>query len=61
MSTPTMPMTSGEHAALMNLLQVASRDSGHSRHCADFLLAWWDAAKCGGFDLAALWGLDDAI
>lgn len=40
------------------LLAVAQGDSSQSRICADFLLAWWNAADYGGFDLTALWGLD---
>lgn len=45
-------------AALERLLEVADRDTGQSRRCADFLLAWWNADTCGGFDLTDLWGLD---
>ena len=29
------------------------------RRVADFLLAWWNAAGCGGFDITTAWGLDD--
>ena len=42
------------HDALMRLLQVAHSDTGQARVVADFLLAWWDAESCGGFDLAGL-------
>ena len=28
---------------------------------ANFLLAWWNAGDCGGFDLTDLWVLDRAI
>ncbi len=55
------PMMAAEHDALMRLLKHASGDTGQSRRCADFLLAWWNADQCGGFDLTAMWGLDDAI
>lgn len=54
-------MTSAEHSALMRLLQIASGDTGQSRRCADFLLAWLNPGQCGGFDLTSLWGLDDGI
>lgn len=61
MNNTPKAMTGTEHSALMRLLQAASGDTGQSRRCADFLLAWWNAGKCGGFDLTALWGLDDSI
>jgi hypothetical protein len=50
-----------ERNALENLLGIAQHDTGQSRRVADFLLAWWNAAECGGFDLTNLWSLDDAI
>lgn len=50
-----------ERAALERLIGHAKRDSGQSRRVADFLLAWWNAGKCGGFDLATAWGCDDEI
>ena len=28
---------------------------------ANFLLAWWNAHECGGFDLTELWGVDSEI
>jgi predicted lipid carrier protein YhbT len=28
---------------------------------ANFLLAWWNAEECGGFDLTDLWAVDVAI
>jgi hypothetical protein len=43
---------------LERLLAVAARDTGQSRIVANFLLAWWNAGSCGGFDLTELWGLD---
>lgn len=39
----------------------AQGDTGQSRRVADFLLAWWNAASCGAFDLTTLWGLDTSI
>lgn len=59
--TPHPAVTAGEHAALLRLLDIAARDTGQSRRVADFLLAWWNAATCGAFDLTTLWGVDDAI
>ena len=55
------PATADELAALERLLAHAQRDSGQSRIVADFLLAWWNADSCGGFDLTSLWTLDSAI
>lgn len=54
-------MTPDERAALERLIEHAQRDSGQSRRAADFLLAWWNAGQCGGFDLTNLWGLDEDI
>ncbi len=46
-----------EYAALMRLLRLAGNDTPAARCAADFLLAWWDAPACGGFDFTALWQL----
>lgn len=54
-------MNDKQRAALERLIDHAQRDSGQSRRCADFLLAWWNAAACGGFDMTELWSLDDEI
>jgi hypothetical protein len=35
--------------------------AGQNRFCARFLLAWWNAPQCGGWDLADAWGCDRAI
>ena len=50
--------TEQEHEALVRLLRVARKDTGQSRKCAAFLLAWWNAEACGGFDITDLWGVD---
>ncbi len=50
-----------ESAALGRLLDIAKRDTGQSRRVADFLLSWWNAGTCGGFDLTTLWAVDDAV
>lgn len=48
-------------AALERLIAIARRDTGQSRIVANFLLAWWNAGECGGFDLTDVWGVDTAI
>lgn len=50
-----------EIAALERLLKIAQGDTGQSRKVADFLLSWWNAGSCGGFDMTTLWGVDKAI
>ncbi len=47
-----------EYAALMRVLRLAGNDTPAARSAADFLLAWWDAPACGGFDFTALWQLN---
>ena len=37
------------------------RHRAKSRIVANFLLAWWNAAECGGFDLTDVWGVDTEI
>jgi hypothetical protein len=50
-----------EKASLERLVRVAQSDTGQSRISANFLLAWWNAKECGGFDLTDLWGVDASI
>jgi hypothetical protein len=54
---PSVPARS----ALERLIQVAHGDTGQSRIVANFLLAWWNAEECGGFDLTEVWGVDTSI
>ena len=54
-------MNTNEEAALRRLIEIAKRDTGQSRRVAEFLLAWWNAAECGGFDLTNLFSVDDSI
>ena len=54
-------MQENEQLALDRLLEHADGHSGQSGYVADFLLAWWNAEECGGFDLTKLWSLDTAI
>lgn len=55
------PIQPGEVAALARLIVIAKSDTGQSRRCANFLLAWWNATTCGGFDLTDLWAVDRQI
>jgi hypothetical protein len=54
-------MEEEERAALERRLEIASRDTGQSRRVANFLLAWWNASECGGFDFTDLWNVDRSI
>lgn len=54
-------MTAEQKDALERLIAIAQGDTGQSRRVADFLLAWWNAGECGGFDLTTLWFVDRAI
>lgn len=54
-------MSADQRAALERLLAIAAQYTGQSRRVADFLLAWWNAGECGGFDLTTMWGCDTAI
>lgn len=55
------PEAANEMAALTRLVAIAKSDTGQSRKVADFLLAWWNADTCGGFDLFHLCNVDKAI
>ena len=59
MTSPAL--TTQEHEALVRLLSIARRDTHQAGKVARFLLAWWNAEECGGFDLTDTWGVDDAI
>lgn len=48
-------------AAIERLLKIAEHDTGQSGRVAGFLLAWWNAETCGGFDITNAWGCDDVI
>ena len=50
-----------QKAALGRLIRIAQADTGQSRMTAEFLLSWWNAANCGGFDLTTMWGVDTQI
>jgi hypothetical protein len=55
------PPSGAELDALRRLLAIAQHDTGQSRRVAGFLLAWWNAQSCGGFDLTDLWAVDEEI
>ena len=50
-----------QQAALERLIKIAQSDTGQSRMTAEFLLSWWNASNCGGFDLTTLWAVDTEI
>jgi len=54
-------MSDHERAAFERLLKIPRSDTGQSRRVAAFILAWWNADSLGGFDLADLFGIDQAI
>jgi hypothetical protein len=54
-------ISSRQKAALERLIRIAQAGSGQSRMTAEFLLSWWNASNCGGFDLTAMWGVDAQI
>ena len=58
-----MPVFDDDDAisALDRLVVIAQSDTGQARRVANFLLAWWNAADCGGFDFTDLWNVDRAI
>lgn len=47
--------------ALERLIAIAKSDTGQARRVANFLLAWWNASRDGGFDFTDLWQLDRQI
>jgi hypothetical protein len=56
-----LAISSRQRAALERLIKIAQAHSGQSRMTAEFLLSWWNASNCGGFDLTTLWGVDPQI
>ena len=60
-SSGAVPEQDPDLAALRRLLAIAETDTGQSRSVANFLLAWWNASACGGFDFCELWGVSDPI
>ena len=54
-------MDEQQQSALVRLIRIAQADTGQSRKVADFLLSWWNATTCGGFDPTDLWAVDARI
>jgi hypothetical protein len=54
-------VSANQRAAIERLIRIAQSDTGQSRRVANFLLAWWNADECGGFDLTDMWNVDSAI
>lgn len=52
---------SDQMAALSRLVAIAKSDTGQSGRVANFLLAWWNAERDGGFNLTDLWNVDESI
>jgi hypothetical protein len=46
---------------IRRLLVVATGDTGQSAKVADFLLAWWNPAENGRWNMLDLWAVDRAI
>jgi hypothetical protein len=57
----SIPISIREKAALERLIRISQGNTGQSRMTAEFLLSWWNAANCGGFDLTTMWGVDTEI
>lgn len=53
--------TGGAIAAIDRLIEIADGDSEQGGPVARFLLAWWDADRCGGFDLTDLQAVDAEV
>jgi hypothetical protein len=58
---PEPPATTARDPEAEAELFDARGDTGKSRIVASFLLAWWNAAECSGFELADVWAVDTAI
>ncbi len=54
-------VTEAELVPIRRLIAIAQSDTGQAARVADVLLAWWNAADCGGLDLTVLWTLDPVI
>lgn len=61
MCPPPAGPTLAETQAIELLLTVAESDTGQSKRCRSFLLAWWNPTSFGGLDPTDLWGLDEEL
>lgn len=63
MDTPPDPRTdlTDAAAAAARLAKIAQGDTHQSLRVENFLLAWWNAKRDGGFDFTDFWAVDAAI
>lgn len=54
-------MNQSTREAFERLLKVARSDSGQSKRVANFILAWWNAGSCGGFDITDVFSVDEEL
>jgi hypothetical protein len=47
--------------AVHRLIGLARDDSRQARQAANYLLSWWNAETCGGFDIKDLHEADPAV
>jgi hypothetical protein len=62
-TTPTTEEAFGAARRLVEVASVPTRAAitGQSRKVANFLLAWWNASRDGGWDPTDLWNVDEEI
>lgn len=54
-------MNTNQKLALERLIAIAKRDTGQCGRVANFLLSWWNADTCGGWQVTDVWSLDRSI
>jgi hypothetical protein len=54
-------MNTNQKLALERLIAIAKGDTGQCRRVANFLLSWWNADTCGGWQVTDVWSLDRSI
>lgn len=54
-------MDNTTRTAFERLFKIAQSDTGQSSRVASFVLAWWNAADHGGYDIADLFAVDAEI
>ncbi len=47
--------------ALDRLIGVAQTKTSQGKIVSDFLLSWWNADACGGFNLRDIWATDTQV
>jgi hypothetical protein len=53
-------MPADTRSAFERLVALAKRETGQARQVTNFIFAWWNAGSLGGFDIADLFGIDEA-